>query len=98
MKTYIALFRGINVGGKNILPMKELVTLLEGQGCRNARTYIQSGNAVFESEGNDALHLSNTISVEKVSNRVGIKPQWLVLFLHKSFLNNFPGLFFINAG
>ncbi len=52
MKTYIALFRGINVGGNNKLPMKELVTVLEGLGLQNIRTYIQSGNVVFEGKGN----------------------------------------------
>ncbi len=49
MKTYIALFRGINVGGKNTLPMRELVAVLEDLGARNVKTYIQSGNAVFVS-------------------------------------------------
>ncbi len=44
------LFRGINVGGKNILPMKELVSVLEACGCINAKTYIQSGNVVFQAE------------------------------------------------
>lgn len=48
MAIYIALFRGINVGGKNLLPMKELLVLLEGVGCKKVSTYIQSGNAVFE--------------------------------------------------
>ena len=44
---YVALFRGINVGGTGKLPMKELVALLEGLGCTDVSTYIQSGNAVF---------------------------------------------------
>ncbi len=43
MKTYIVLLRGINVGGRNVLPMKELVGLLERIGCRDVRTYIRSG-------------------------------------------------------
>jgi len=43
LNTYIALFRGINVGGKNILPMKNLVNLLEDIGAKKVRTYIQSG-------------------------------------------------------
>lgn len=47
MNTVIALFRGINVGGAHIIPMKELRSLLEGLGCQDVRTYIQSGNAVF---------------------------------------------------
>jgi len=48
MNSYIALFRGINVGGTGVLPMKELVPLLEELGCTGVRTYIQSGNAVFQ--------------------------------------------------
>ena len=54
MKTWIALFRGINVMGKNKLPMKDLATLLQGLKLRNVRTYIQSGNAVFTSPGSAA--------------------------------------------
>lgn len=49
MKTYVALFRGINVGGRGKLPMKELVTILEASGFTSVETYIQSGNAVFRS-------------------------------------------------
>ena len=47
MTTSIALFRGINVGGRHMLPMKDLRALLEKAGCTQVRTYIQSGNAVF---------------------------------------------------
>lgn len=46
---YIALFRGINVGGKNALPMKALTGIVEAQGYTGVRSYIQSGNVVFES-------------------------------------------------
>jgi uncharacterized protein (DUF1697 family) len=45
--THVALLRGINVGGKNLLPMKELVRLFEKSGCVDVVTYIQSGNVVF---------------------------------------------------
>jgi uncharacterized protein (DUF1697 family) len=48
MKTWIALLRGINVGGKHLVPMKELVALLEANGFSNVKTYIQSGNVVFD--------------------------------------------------
>jgi len=47
---YAALFRGINVGGKNIVPMKELQQLLLDLGLSKVKTYIQSGNAVFEAD------------------------------------------------
>jgi len=47
MRLWIALFRGINVGGHHIVPMKELRSVLEGMGCLPVLTYIQSGNVVF---------------------------------------------------
>ena len=47
--TFIALLRGINVGGTGLLPMKELAGLCSGLGFQSVRTYIQSGNVVFES-------------------------------------------------
>jgi uncharacterized protein (DUF1697 family) len=48
MSVFVALLRGINVGGKNSLPMKDLVRLFEALGCKAVRSYIQSGNIVFE--------------------------------------------------
>jgi uncharacterized protein (DUF1697 family) len=47
--TYVALLRGINVGGKNKVPMAALKQLLEEIGLADVRTYIQSGNAIFRS-------------------------------------------------
>jgi uncharacterized protein (DUF1697 family) len=78
MKTYIALFRGINVGGKNVLPMKELAALLEDLGAQGAQTYIQSGNAVFRSKEGDAARLSSRISAE-IKKRRGFEPHVLLL-------------------
>jgi uncharacterized protein (DUF1697 family) len=43
----VALLRGVNLGGKNKLPMKELVLMFTEAGCHNARSYIQSGNVIF---------------------------------------------------
>jgi len=54
MTQKIALFRGVNVGGHNRLPMKELARILEANGCKNVRTYIQSGNVVYEGTASDA--------------------------------------------
>lgn len=45
--TWVALLRGINVGGRNKLPMKELVDLFETLGFKDPRSYIQSGNVIF---------------------------------------------------
>lgn len=47
--TYVALLRGVNVGGRNKLPMKELATALDNAGYAEVRTYIQSGNVIFTS-------------------------------------------------
>ncbi len=46
-KRHVALLRGINVGGKHALPMKDLAAMFEGAGCADVGTYIQSGNVVF---------------------------------------------------
>ena len=54
----VALLRGINVGGKNKLPMKALVALFEDLGCTGVSTYIQSGNVVFQADGRTAADLA----------------------------------------
>ncbi len=48
--TYIALLRGINVGGNNIIKMSDLKACFEDMGFGSVATYIQSGNIVFESD------------------------------------------------
>lgn len=50
MEKYIAILRGINVSGKNIIKMKDLKSELDNLGFNNVITYIQSGNIVFEHE------------------------------------------------
>ena len=47
MTRYVALLRGINVGGKNLIGMADLRACFEDQGCRDVATYIQSGNVLF---------------------------------------------------
>lgn len=49
MTTFVALLRAVNVGGTKV-PMADLRRLLEGLGLHNVRTYLQSGNAVFETD------------------------------------------------
>jgi uncharacterized protein (DUF1697 family) len=78
MKTYIALFRGINVGGSHMLPMKELKLLLEKNGCVDVRTYIQSGNVIFRSAMSDADRLATQVTAA-VSDSHGFEPRILVL-------------------
>ncbi|MGA2698065.1 MAG: DUF1697 domain-containing protein [Methanoregula sp.] len=48
--TYIAFLRGLNVGGNNLIPMKELATIGERAGLSGVRTCINSGNILFTSD------------------------------------------------
>ena len=48
--TYVALLRGVNVGGKNGLPMPDLTAMFTLAGCEFVETYIQSGNVVFKTD------------------------------------------------
>ena len=50
MSAYLVLLRGINVGGKNKVPMAELRTVLEEAGFENVSTYIASGNVFLDSD------------------------------------------------
>ncbi|OEK01345.1 hypothetical protein BFP97_07375 [Roseivirga sp. 4D4] len=74
METWIALLRGINVGGKHIVPMKELTKLMEDNGFSNVKTYIQSGNVVFDSETKPTDEIS-----ELVEGHFGFRPWVLVI-------------------
>lgn len=78
MNTYIALFRGINVGGNNKLPMKELVAVLEELGLKNLRTYIQSGNVVFSGKAEDKIKLAARMSAA-IKKSHGFAPRVLLL-------------------
>jgi len=90
---YIALFRGINVGGKNRLPMKDLVAILEGIGCAAVRTYGQSGNTVFEHESAGSAGLIRQIQ-DAIARSTGIDLAVLLLesidFLKAMADNPFP--------
>jgi uncharacterized protein (DUF1697 family) len=78
MHTYIALFRGVNVGGKNSLSMKELTSIFETLGASNVRTYIQSGNVVFQSAPKGIPNLTKKIRIE-VRDRYGFEPNIFVI-------------------
>lgn len=58
---YLALLRGINVGGNNLVSMAELRRCLEGAGFKNVSTYIQSGNVLLESQARDLTRLTASI-------------------------------------
>jgi uncharacterized protein (DUF1697 family) len=57
MTGYVALLRGINVGGRNAVPMKRLAPCVETAGHTQVTTYIQSGNIVFSSDDADPRHI-----------------------------------------
>jgi uncharacterized protein (DUF1697 family) len=61
MARYVALLRGINVGGKNPIPMAGLKTCFEETGFDDVRTYIQSGNVVFSSSSTNQAELTRQI-------------------------------------
>lgn len=78
MTVCIALFRGINVGGRNALPMKALAARLEELGYRSVRTYIQSGNAVFEAKGSATAAVARKVTAA-VEAAFGFRPGLVVL-------------------
>ena len=80
MTTYIALLRGINVGGHNKLPMRDLVQDLEALGLENVSTYIQSGNVVFQTPRIARAELAAEIGAA-IEHRHGFRPQVLLLSL-----------------
>jgi uncharacterized protein (DUF1697 family) len=68
---YISLLRGINVGGHNIIKMAELKKLLETMNLHKVKTYIQSGNVLFESEQEEP-QLSKRLE-EEISSTFGFQ-------------------------
>ncbi|MYA12430.1 MAG: DUF1697 domain-containing protein [Acidobacteria bacterium] len=63
-ETYVALLRGINVGGKNIIRMADLRSCFEAEGFRDVLTYIQSGNVIFRAP--DSTPRALTIRIEEM--------------------------------
>ena len=63
----VALLRGINVGGKNRLPMEDLASMFREAGCNEVRTYIQSGNVVFRADPALAEDIPSLISASILS-------------------------------
>jgi uncharacterized protein (DUF1697 family) len=61
MPRYVALLRGINVGGKNLIPMPALKLAFEDAGFTDVRTYIQSGNVVFGARSSRSAELTRTV-------------------------------------
>lgn len=75
---YLALLRGANVGGKNKVPMAALTQVLAAAGCQTPRTYIQSGNVVFDAPAQDEAALAQTLA-ERLGAHFGFAIPVLVL-------------------
>ncbi|HVW08515.1 MAG TPA: DUF1697 domain-containing protein [Bryobacteraceae bacterium] len=69
---HVALLRGINVGGKNKLAMKDLASLFTAAGCRDVTTYIQSGNVIFNAHAPLLKKLAPAISIA-ILDRFGLR-------------------------
>ena len=78
MPQYIALFRGINVGGNNILPMADLRALMTRLGLKQVASYIQSGNVVFHTDHAD-LTIVRQLIQSSIHEQFGFSPRILIL-------------------
>jgi uncharacterized protein (DUF1697 family) len=72
METYFAFLRGINVSGQKMIKMEDLTKALKELHFRNIRTYIQSGNIIFEHDQTDLLLLAEKIA-GKISEHFGFE-------------------------
>jgi uncharacterized protein (DUF1697 family) len=77
MKTYIALLKGINVGGHKKVPMADLRELLTKSGFENVQTYIQSGNVILQSSKSDISVIEKNIQ-ESIMDHFGFEISVLV--------------------
>jgi len=66
----VALLRGINIGGRHLLPMKELAAIFTTAGCRDVRTWLQSGNVLFAAADASVAKLPAVIA-KAISRRFG---------------------------
>jgi uncharacterized protein (DUF1697 family) len=71
MTTYVALLRGINLGGHNRVPMADLRAVYERAGYGDVRTYVQSGNVLFTSDREDVDAMARELT-EVVEAQLGV--------------------------
>jgi uncharacterized protein (DUF1697 family) len=78
MASHVALLRGINVGGRNKVPMAELREVVTSLGHTGVTTYIQSGNVLFTTEERDAGKLASDLEAA-ITGTFGLKSSVVVL-------------------
>lgn len=77
MKKYISILRGINVNGKNVIKMDELRKLFELLGFTDVRTYIQSGNVLFNSISSNKIKMISQIKAS-INRKFGYDVKGLI--------------------
>jgi uncharacterized protein (DUF1697 family) len=77
LATHVALLRGINVGGKNRLPMADLNKICAAAGCEDVRTYIQSGNVLFNADAGCAKRMPKLVE-SAINKRFGFSSPVIV--------------------
>ena len=77
MSSHIALLRGINVGGARKIAMPALLALLKDLGLDNAKSLLQSGNLVFQSDGKSAAALEKLLETEALK-RLALNTDFIV--------------------
>ena len=70
MERYVALLRGVNISGRNKVPMAELKQCMVSAGFSDVKTYLNSGNVIFTSEEDDRMALTTQIE-ELIQNQFG---------------------------
>lgn len=91
MKRYVALLRGINISGKNKIPMTELKKEFEKLDFEKVKTYLNSGNVVFSSDEDSVKKLTKLIE-KAIKNEFGFDIPVFVISMDKleDILNNAP--------
>ena len=94
MIKYVALLRGINVGGKNLIKMDALCSEFEKAGFQSVKTYIQSGNVIFQSGLTDKVEVEKKIekflsATFKYQARALVRSEKDI----KNTINHFPVIF-----
>lgn len=74
---YVAFLRGINVGGHKIIKMEDLSKILESLGFKNVKTYIQSGNVLFDTSEKATNSLEKKIKAE-LNDKLGYEVEILL--------------------
>ncbi|MDX5151158.1 MAG: DUF1697 domain-containing protein [Acidiferrobacterales bacterium] len=72
MQRYVSILRGINVSGQKKIKMDDLTVLYESLGFENVRTYIQSGNVVFDAAGKNSEKIAGDIE-QAIQRRYGFE-------------------------